>query len=249
MNDMFPVEVFRLGPLVVTDSVLVSVLVSVALFVGLRLALRFARARELVEVVYELLEGAVRQMVTVDPGPLVPLVLTLWLFILASNLVGLVPGLAAPTRDLSLTSALAVVAFAFGHGLALRRRGLAYLKDYVRPSPLLLPFNVVGEISRTVAMSLRLFGNMLSGTLIGALLVSLVGPLIPLPMLALSVLTAVVQAYIFGVLTLVFAASALEVGSQAREDRPRRGARRGRKAREASHAGPPPGAAPKEAHS
>jgi F-type H+-transporting ATPase subunit a len=139
---------------------------------------------------------------------------SLWLFIGVANLVGLLPLLSSPTRDLSLTAALALVSFGAGHVFAFRRAGMAYLRRYIEPSPFLLPFNVIGEISRTVAMALRLFGNMLSGTLIGAIAVYLAGLLIPVPLMLLGVLTGVVQAYIFGVLTLVFAAGSAEAATR-----------------------------------
>jgi hypothetical protein len=85
-----------------------------------------------------------------------------------------------------------------------------------------LPFNIIGELSRTVALALRLFGNMLSGALIGAIIVYLAGLLLPVPLMMLSVLTSLVQAYIFGVLTLVFAVSSVETVSRGPRGRPRR---------------------------
>ncbi len=217
MNDpsaeVFAREVARVGPFVLTDTLVTSVGISIALvLIGLVMR-RFASTRELLEALYEQLETAVHDMVRVDARPLVPLILTLWLFLGVANLVGLVPGLASPTRDLSVTAALALVAFFAGHVFAFREQRFAYLKQYLRPSPWLLPFNVIGELSRTVALALRLFGNMLSGELVVAILFYLVGFLLPVPLMLLGVLTAVVQAYIFGVLTLVFAASSMKVTS------------------------------------
>ena len=113
-----------------------------------------------------------------------------------------------------MTVSLALIAFLAGHVYAYRAQGIRYLKHYLEPSRLLLPFNIIGELSRTVALALRLFGNMLSGHLIGAILVFLVGLPIPVPLLLLSVLTSVVQAYIFGVLTLVFTASSMQVAAR-----------------------------------
>jgi F-type H+-transporting ATPase subunit a len=119
------------------------------------------------------------------------------------------PGVASPTRDLSLTAALALVSFSSGHIHAIRVHGVSYLRHYIEPSPFLLPFNVIGEIGRTIALALRLFGNMLSGHLVIAIVLYLAGLLLPVPLMLLGVLTGLVQAYIFGVLTLVFAASSL----------------------------------------
>jgi F-type H+-transporting ATPase subunit a len=172
-------------------------------------------------VLYELSASAVRDLTSADVRSLVPLVLTQWAFIGLSNLAGMLPGLQSPTRDLSLAAALAAIAFVAGHVVAFRQRGLAYLETYLQPSPLLLPFNVIGELSRTVALALRLFGNMLSGSLVVAIVVYLVGVLLPVPLMLLGVLTAVVQAYIFGVLSLVFAASSLETAAQSSPNPPK----------------------------
>jgi len=206
----FPLELFRIGAFSVTDVELISLLLSLLIVLGLRLLMAFQSSREVLEVLYELLDGTVRKMTTADVGALVPLVLTQWVFIGLANLIGLVPGVLSPTRDLSLAVALAAISFVAGHVVAFRQHGLRHLRHYIEPNPLLFPFNVIGEISRTVALALRLFGNMLSGTLVGAIFVYLAGFLVPVPLMLLSALTAVVQAYIFGVLTLVFAASSLE---------------------------------------
>jgi F-type H+-transporting ATPase subunit a len=215
---LFAREVARVGPLSISDTLLTSVLLSALLVLVLGLAVRSRRARASFEVVYEALERAIESTVQIDARPLTPLILTQWLFIVLANLVGLVPGVGSPTRDLSVTTALALIAFFSGHYFAFRARGFRYLRSYIEPHVLLLPFNVIGELSRTLALSLRLFGNMLSGQLIGAILVYLAGLLIPVPLMLLSVLTSVVQAYIFGVLTLVFTASSMQAMSDTDSD-------------------------------
>lgn len=209
MHDVTPYIV--LDALSLTDTALVSGLVALALVLAGAAAVRTRAGREVGEVLYEWLEGAIQDMVTVDAAPLVPLVLTQWAFILAINLVGLVPGVGSPSRDLSVTLGLAIVVLGAGHAYGFRAQGFRYLRHYVQPNPLLLPFHVVGEISRTLSLALRLFGNMLSGQIVGAIVVALAGPLVPVPLMLLEVLFGVVQTYIFGVLTLVFTASAMEV--------------------------------------
>jgi len=216
MEDLFPQVVIRWGPIALTDTALASAVLSLLLAGASVVCLRIPAAREVLEVVYEFLEGAIERMVSVDASPLVPLVLTQWLFILSANLVGLIPRISSPTRDLSLAAALAAVAWLASHVFALRREGWSYLRHYAEPNLLLLPFNLIGEISRTLALALRLFGNMLSSTLIGAVVLYLAGFLVPLPLMLLSVLTGAVQAYIFGVLTLVFSASALQATTPKR---------------------------------
>lgn len=205
---------FFIGPLRITETAVVSLILSVLIVCGLVLALRIPRMRLGLEVMYDALETSIVRMTAEDVRALVPLVLTQWLFIGVANLAGLIPRVASPTRDLSLTSALALISFGAGHVYALRVGGIGYLRRYIEPNPLLLPFNIIGEITRTLALSLRLFGNMLSGHLLAAIALYLAGLLIPVPLMLLSVLTGVVQAYIFGVLTLVFAASSL--GTSAR---------------------------------
>ncbi len=205
----------QIGPIVITETVVVSVVLTLILVVGGHFAVRSQKLREPLEVIYERVEAMVQNMVTVDAGPLVPLVLTQWVFILAANLVGVIPIIASPTRDLALTAALAVVALGAGHVYGFRANGWRYLRHYLEPNPIMLPFNLIGEVTRTLSLALRLFGNMLSGEIIGAIAVSLAGLLLPIPLMILDVLTSVVQAYIFGVLTLVFTASAMQVASSA----------------------------------
>jgi len=216
MDDVFPVVLWQLGPVAITDTVVVSLALSVLLVVGSVLLRRLERVRAAMEVVYELLEDAVTTMVSANVRPLIPVILTQWLFIGLANLIGLLPVVSSPTRDVSLTAALAVVALGVGHVYAFRANGMAYLKRYIEPHPLLLPFNIIGELSRTLALALRLFGNMMSAELVGAIVVLLAGLLIPVPLMLLSVLTGVVQAYIFGVLTLVFTASSMEAAVNPR---------------------------------
>ncbi len=206
----FPTTLLSLGPLVVTDSMLVMLVLSI-LLVGLgALAVRLPRTRALLEMGYEALERSIVATTTADVRALVPLILTLWVFLALANLASLVPGVASPTRDLSLAAALAMISFFAGHIHAARTHGIAYLRHYIEPSPLLLPFNIIGEIGRTIALALRLFGNMLSGQLVIAIVLYLAGLLVPIPLMLLGILTALVQAYIFGILTLVFAASSLQ---------------------------------------
>lgn len=216
MTGVFPFPVLRLGPVVLTDTALSSLALS-ALLVLLALLLRGREgARERCEHLYEWLESSLQSMVSVDARPLVPVVLTLWLFIGAANLVGVLPLLGSPTRDLSVTAGLALAALLSGHLVAFRQGGLRYLRQYVEPTALLLPLNLLGEASRTLALAVRLFGNVFSAELMGAILLLLAGLLLPVPLLLLSVVSSVVQAYLFGVLTLVFAASGLEAAARAR---------------------------------
>jgi F-type H+-transporting ATPase subunit a len=155
-------------------------------------------------------EDLMRDLFGRDPRPFTPLIVTLALYIATANLLGLVPGLRSPTADISTTAALAVLVFFAVPLYGIRARGLrGYLKHYLDPSPWLLPFEIITELSRTLALAVRLFGNVMSEELVIAVLLSLAGLLVPVPMMLLAVLTSLVQAYIFAVLTVVYLSAAV----------------------------------------
>ncbi|MFO0749624.1 MAG: F0F1 ATP synthase subunit A [Myxococcota bacterium] len=125
----------------------------------------------------------------------------LFAFIASSTLIGQLPGLVAPTSNLGVTSALALLVFLAVPVAGIRARGAGgYFKEYLRPNPLLLPLHIVSELSRTLALALRLFGNMLSGHLVVALVLALTGLFVPIPLMALDLLIGLLQAYIFTIL-------------------------------------------------
>jgi len=140
-----------------------------------------------------------------------PFIMTLWVFLVTANLAGLIPGLHSPTRDLSLTAGLALLVFLSVHWFGIRTQGLkAYLKHYLTPSPILLPFHIISEITRTVALAVRLFGNMMSLEMVALLLLIVAGLFVPVPILMLHIVEALVQAYIFGMLALIYIAGAIQ---------------------------------------
>jgi F-type H+-transporting ATPase subunit a len=125
------------------------------------------------------------------------------------------PGVTPPTASLAATSALAVVVLLAVPVMGIRARGLrGYLRDYFQPNPLFAPLHLISELSRTLALSMRLFGNMMSGHLVVALLVALTGFLVPTPMMALDVLIGLLQAYIFAILATVYVGAALRAGGE-----------------------------------
>lgn len=210
-----PPSLFHLGPVEVTGTVLYSVIASGVLIV-LALLVRHGLGRRpsgwpvAAELLVEHFEDLMHDMFGCNPRPYTPLIVTLALFIGAANLLGLVPGLHSPTADFSTTAALAIVVFCAVPFYGIRARGLrGYLGHYLEPTPLLLPFEIITEFSRTLALAVRLFGNMMSEDLIIAVLLSLAGLLVPVPIMMLAVLTSVVQAYIFAVLTVVYLSAAV----------------------------------------
>jgi F-type H+-transporting ATPase subunit a len=221
-----PPVLFRLGPAEVTATVLYSVIAS-GVLIALAWLVRQGLGRRpsgwpvAAELLVEHFEELMRDMLGCGPRPYTPLVVTLALYIGSSNLLGLVPGLHSPTADFSTTGALAVAVFCAVPYYGVRGRGVrGYLRHYLEPSPLLLPFEVITEFSRTLALAVRLFGNVMSEELVIAVLLSLAGLLVPVPVMLLAVLTGVVQAYIFAVLTVVYLSAAVRAHQRREEHGP-----------------------------
>lgn len=213
--DMNPAGL-ALGDLLITESVLTSMALTLALTTLAWLATRHLRMKP--GTLQTILEGTVaticRSIEGVQPQhvrQLLPLIATLWIFLVCANLVGLVPGLHSPSEDLSFTAALAIIVFFSVHWYGIRISGLnAYLRHYLSPTPIMLPFHLMSEITRTLALALRLFGNMMSLDMAALLVLLVAGFLVPVPILMLHVVEALVQAYIFGMLALIYIASGLQ---------------------------------------
>ena len=156
-----------------------------------------------------------RSATTCAGTPYLPFVGTVFLFIAVANLLTVLPGYVAPTASLSTTAALAIAVFLAVPVFGVTRQGLrGYLRHYIEPNPIMLPFNVIGDLSRTLALAVRLFGNIMSGTKIVAVLVGIVPLVFPIVFRALGLLTGLIQAYIFAVLAMVYIASAMSVSTE-----------------------------------
>lgn len=212
----------QLGPVPLTRTIVTSFVTSV-LLVGLGIVLARAVARRpdtrlaaagrfVYSFIHDLVEDAAGR-----PSPAIEVFAgTLFLFIAGAAVLGQFPGTPAPTSNVAATSALAVLVFIAVPFVGISARGpLGYFKHYLQPNPLLFPLHLVSELSRTVALALRLFGNMMSGHLVVALIVALVGPLVPVPLMALDLLIGLLQAYIFTVLACVYLGAATRVGESA----------------------------------
>ncbi len=163
------------------------------------------------EGVVATLEDAIAAAAPRHARELLPFIGTLWIYLVVANLVGLIPGLHSPNRDLSATSALAILVFFSVHWYGIRSQGLqSYLRHYLSPSPILLPFHVISEVTRTIALAIRLFGNMMSLEMAALLVLMVAGFLAPVPLLMLHVIEALVQAYIFGMLALIYVAGGMQ---------------------------------------
>lgn len=157
------------------------------------------------------MEEAVEAVIPGKARLVFPFVSALWIFVLAANLAGLIPGLSSPTSDLSVTAALAVLVFFSVHWFGVRAEGgSTYLRHYLTPTPFMLPFHLISEISRTIALAVRLFGNMMSLEITAVLVLFVAGPLVPIPILMLHIVEGVIQAYLFGMLALIYIAGGIQ---------------------------------------
>ena len=168
-----------------------------------------SRGQLFLEILLEGIRTQIRDATQMDSDRYLPFIGTLFLFIAVSNVLVIIPGFQPPTGSLSTTSALALCVFVAVPVFAISARGVgAFLKSYIQPNVFMLPFNVIGELTRTISLSIRLFGNMMSGTMIAAIALAIAPLFFPIIMNALGLLIGLIQAYIFSILALVFIASA-----------------------------------------
>ncbi|HVZ88298.1 MAG TPA: F0F1 ATP synthase subunit A [Polyangia bacterium] len=207
--------VFQVGPIPVTRPVVVTwglmtVLAVASRLLTSRLRLRPGRAQTAVELLVTTIENQLAEVIPDEGRDYLWLLGTMFLFLFLANASGLVPGIQAPTAHLETPAALAVVVFLSVHVAGLRRHGLlGYLREFTKPSIFLLPLNLLSEVTRTFSLMIRLFGNVMSGEFIIAIVLGLAGLLVPIPLMGLELLTGLIQAYIFTTLAAVFIAAAI----------------------------------------
>jgi F-type H+-transporting ATPase subunit a len=166
-------------------------------------------AQNMLEIVIFYMLRQIREIALMDPSRYLPFSGTLFLFISVANLLDVVPGYRTPTSSFSTTIALAICVFFAVPIYGITRQGFrGYLRHYIQPTPLMLPFNIIGELSRTLALAVRLFGNMMSETMLIAILLSIAPLFLPVLLQLLGLLIGQVQAYIFAVLATVYIVSA-----------------------------------------
>jgi F-type H+-transporting ATPase subunit a len=226
MKDLSPLEpdiLFHVGFLPVSRAVLTTWVIIIVLAVVCRLALKSPKEDPgPVQASLEIVVSAIRQqlgdILDRDPDAYLPLLGTLFIFILLCNLSSILPGVYSPTARLETAAALATVVFFSVHYFGIRLRGIRiYLGRYLKPNPLLLPLNIVEEITRTFSLMVRLFGNIMSHEMVIAIVLVLAGLFVPIPFMVLGILIGIIQAYIFTVLAAVFVASALRDESIGRK--------------------------------
>jgi F-type H+-transporting ATPase subunit a len=212
---------FHLGPVAITRPVVTTWAIMAVLTLGSwavtrRLALHPDRRQATLELIVTGIMGQVEEVIRKEARPFLPILGTLFIFLVAANLSGVLPGVEAPTGKLETPAALALIVFASVHFFGVRARGpLGYLASFAQPKLIMLPLNVVSEITRTFSLMVRLFGNVMSGEFIIALIVGLAGLFVPIPLMALEILAGLVQAYIFTVLATVFIGAAVDTVEQS----------------------------------
>ncbi len=166
---------------------------------------QMSRWQNMLEVIVVFLRNEIRDVVRQDPDQYLVFIGTLFLYIFVANILSILPLYIPPTGSLSTTAALAGCVFIAVPIYGIAERGVGgYLHNYIEPTFFMLPFNIIGELSRTLALAVRLFGNVMSGTVVVGLLLSLAPLFFPILMHLLGLLTGVIQAYIFAILAMVY---------------------------------------------
>ncbi len=216
VQDVFPHTVVHVFGIPIRDTVLQSLFMVIVLGVLVYIVRSRYKAFEidtwqaLVEWLVEYVEDLVRSTSGQAMPQTIPFLTTLIVFVGLGSLLSLLPGLQAPTRDINTTAALSCVALGSWIYFGVKAKGVGgYLHSYLEPVALLLPLNILSTVSRLFAMALRLFGNVISGEIISAVIFMLVPVAAPLPFNLLGMVTSVLQAIVFTVLTLVFIADAI----------------------------------------
>jgi F-type H+-transporting ATPase subunit a len=201
----------ELNSTIVTTWVLMLVMTVGAWLTTRKLAteVHISRWQGLLEIIVTAIQEQIEEVGLQRPEKYLGFLGTLFLFIAVSNLCAIIPGYEPPTGSLSTTSALAISVFVAVILFGIEKQGIAgYLRSYLKPTFIMLPFNIISELSRTFALAIRLFGNIMSGTMIVAILLTITPLIFPDFMSLLGLLTGMVQAYIFSILATVYIAAA-----------------------------------------
>jgi F-type H+-transporting ATPase subunit a len=200
------------GTIIITwGLMLLLVLVSWLVTRNLSIGAERSRWQNALEIIVLTINRQIKEIGIPNPEAFLPFLGTLFLLIAMAGLCTIIPGYVPPTSSLSTTAALAICVFFAVPVFGISGSGwVAYLKNYFQPTVLMLPFNIISEISRTIALAIRLFGNMMSGAMITSILLSITPFIFPVVMNVLGLLTGMVQAYIFSILATVFIAAAIQ---------------------------------------
>jgi F-type H+-transporting ATPase subunit a len=203
--------IIKLNLTILTTWALMLVLAGGSALITRRLSsgMVISRWQGFLEIIVTLARQQIREVGLKNPEKYLPFIGTLFLFIAIANLCTILPGYEPPTGSLSTTTALAISVFVAVPFFGITEKGLAeYLKTYMEPTVIMLPFNIIGELTRTMALAVRLFGNMMSGVMILAILLTISPLFFPVLLNIIGLLTGMVQAYIFSILATVYIAAA-----------------------------------------
>ncbi|OCC25036.1 F0F1 ATP synthase subunit A [Croceicoccus estronivorus] len=219
---------FMIGPVpitrpVVTTWAIMAVLTLFGLLLRAHLANRPGKLQSAAELVTEAIDHQISEVLQRDPAPYRALVGTVFLFILVANWSSLMPGTEPPTATLETDAALALIVLASTIWFGIRVQGVAgYFATFAQPSWAMIPLNLLEQITRAFSMIVRLFGNIMSGVFVVGIVLSLAGLLVPIPLMALDLLTGAVQAYIFAILSCVFIGAAVNGENDPPQDEHRK---------------------------
>ncbi|PRC91927.1 F0F1 ATP synthase subunit A [Solimicrobium silvestre] len=210
---------WQYGFIHLNETIITTWLLMLAMTVGAMLVTRklatdekISRWQGALEIIVIGIKQQIEEVGLANPEKYLGFLGTLFLFVATASICTVIPGYVPPTGSLSTTAALALCVFVAVPLFGIEQQGLSgYLKSYLEPTLLMLPFNIISELSRTLALAVRLFGNMMSGTMIIAILLTITPFLFPLVMTLLGLLTGMVQAYIFSILATVYIAAAMQV--------------------------------------
>lgn len=188
---------------------LLLVIASFLLTRNLKSGKKIGLSQNIVETLIETISGQIAEISQQEFKRYFPFVGTLFIFIFSATILSVVPGFVSPTGSLNTTIALSLCVFFAAPAYGIRVQGIRnYLKEYTKPSFIMLPFNIIGEFSRTISMAIRLYGNVMSSSIIIAILLGIIPLFFPIIMQLLGLLTGTIQAYIFAVLATVYIAAA-----------------------------------------
>jgi F-type H+-transporting ATPase subunit a len=203
----------------VPDYVVMSLIVAGVLILFFTLASRKPRLiptklQNVLELIIQFFETLLAELIGEEGQKYLPMVATLGLFILACNLLGLVPGFMSPTSKINVTAGCALTVFVYYHWQGIKSQGFfKYLKHFMGPipflAPLMLPIEVISHFSRPLSLSMRLFGNIFAEELLILIMASILPFLLPLPFMLIAIITAIVQAYVFVLLSCIYIAGAV----------------------------------------
>lgn len=212
------VTLFQLGPFAITQAIVTTWAIMVVLVVGAfaltrRLEASPSRRQAALELIVTTIDSQIRDTTGANPAPYRGFIGTLFLFILVANWSSLIPGVEPPTAKLETDAALAILVFLSVIWFGISAGGVGgWLKSFAAPNPVMIPLNMLESVTRVFSMFVRLFGNVMSGVFVIGIVASLAGLLVPIPLMALDLLTGLVQAYIFAILAMVFITATVEDG-------------------------------------